>query len=95
MKFDFTLRKAKNRSFAAGKSQMKDWPDEWVCQTCAWVAPCKSNRKRVYCRKWRRGVGANSDRACYEEPLEMLRKRKRYETKNNPAQAEKVKRWTK
>lgn len=72
--FSFALRRPGRRSVAAGRG-MKDWPDEWVCQNCAWVKPCDVPRKGVYCRKWNRSVGANSDRMCFEEPLEMLRRR--------------------
>lgn len=72
--FSFALRRPGRRSVAAGRG-MKDWPDEWVCQNCAWVKPCDVPRKGVYCRKWNRSVGANSDRMCFEEPLEMKQRR--------------------
>lgn len=58
------------RSYAA-KGGLKDWPDEWVCGNCAWVKPCETPRKRVYCRKWKFGIAAKSDRACFEETGEM------------------------
>lgn len=67
--FNFNPRRDKN-SYAAA-SGMKSWPDQWVCQNCAWVKPSKEPRKRVYCRKWQRGFSAQSDRMCYEEPLEL------------------------
>lgn len=72
--FSFAMRRPGRRSVAAGNG-MKDWPDEWVCQNCANVKPSDAPRKRVYCRKWQRGVGANSDRMCFEEPLDMAQRR--------------------
>jgi hypothetical protein len=59
----------------AAKGGLKDWPDEWVCENCAWVKPCDMPRKRVYCRKWKRGMMARSDRACFEETGEMKERR--------------------
>ena len=71
--FDFTPRPP-GHSYAA-KGGLKEWPDEWVCENCAWVKPCETPRKRVYCRKWNRGMMARSDRACFEETGEMRERR--------------------
>lgn len=71
--FDFTPRHP-GHSYAA-KGGQKAWPDEWVCENCAWVKPCAKPRKRVYCRKWGFGISAKSDRACFEETWEMRERR--------------------
>lgn len=79
--FDFTPRPP-GRSFA-GKGGLKDWPDEFVCRNCAWakgssvtLGPVKPGQKKVWCaneaQQW---MWHNSDRACFEEPLEMVRER--------------------
>ena len=57
---------------------MKDYPDEWVCATCAW-AKCskvtlevvKPHQKKVWCVAAERWMWHRADRACYEEPLEV------------------------
>lgn len=83
--FDFTPRPP-GQSYVA-KGGLKEWPDEWVCENCAWVKPCETPRKRVYCRKWKRGMNARSDRACYEEPLEILRAREAQKRQTQNTQA--------
>lgn len=71
--FSFTPRPP-GHSYAA-RGGLKEWPDEWVCENCAWVKPSETPRKRVYCRKFGFGIGAKSDRACFEETGEMLERR--------------------
>lgn len=62
---------------------VKDYPDEWVCATCAWaksskvtLAVVKRGQKKVWCCKAERWMWHKADRLCYEEPLEVYRKRK-------------------
>lgn len=80
-RFDFTPRRARGGG-------VKDYPDEWVCGTCAWskgskktLGPIRKGQKTIWCCAAERWVYFGSDRACYEEPLEMLEKRKAYEAK--------------
>ncbi len=67
---------------------VKDYPDEWVCKTCAWakgskktLCAVKRGQKKVWCVAAEIWTWHNSDRMCYEEPLEMLEKRKAYNAK--------------
>lgn len=78
-KFDFTPRPARGGG-------VKDYPDEWVCGTCAWskgskktLGPVRTGQKTVWCCAAERWVYHRSDRMCYEEPLEVKLQR---ETQN-------------
>lgn len=53
-----------------------DWPKSWVCKNCAWSRPSGKSKTRVWCNKWNRRFGANSDRWCYEEPLHLMERRR-------------------
>lgn len=74
------------RSFAA-RGGKKDWPNEWVCRNCAWakgskvtLEPVKPGQKMVWCQHAaQRWMWHNSDRACYEEPLELLLERRGFQ----------------
>lgn len=61
---------------------VKDYPDEWVCATCAWAkaskvtfAAVRPDQKKVWCCAAEEWVWHKSDRPCYEEPLEVKMER--------------------
>lgn len=83
--FDFTPRPP-GRSFAA-RGGLKEWPDEWRCKTCAWCGTTNPDAKHVWCRKWRRSMWANSDRACFDETGEMMMARDLHAMKTQNDQA--------
>jgi len=72
-RYDFSERGA-GRSYQA-KGGTKDWPDEWRCKTCLWCANWKPGQKTIWCRKWKQSFAATSDRACFEETIEMKMER--------------------
>jgi hypothetical protein len=72
--FDFTERPAGHSFAASGGSAT--WPREWVCKNCAWCATENPKATHIWCRAWKRSFRANSDRMCYEEPIEIMRQRK-------------------
>lgn len=82
-RWDFTERRARGGG-------IKDYPDEWVCATCAWakgskvtLEVVKPGQRRVWCVAAEEWMWHRADRPCYEEPLEIMRER---EAANDKAQ---------